>query len=130
MSLKSWLTRTSPPLNFLIASASESMASMSRWLVGSLYREREGEREKGQVRLILKRTCDEDPAPAPAPGTHSRRSMFGFFMQIMANTIRLCWPSESILILVPCILPLIPYRPMNPRHSSSLLWNPVLMSLG
>lgn len=35
MSLKSWLTSIIPPSNSLMASASASMVSMSRWLVGS-----------------------------------------------------------------------------------------------
>ena len=70
MSLKSWDTSTKPPLKPLMASASESMASMSRWLVGS-----------------------------------SNSNRLGFFMQIMANTRRLCWPSLNSPILVVCILP-------------------------
>ena len=35
ISRKSWLTRTNPPSKSLMASARESMVSMSRWLVGS-----------------------------------------------------------------------------------------------
>lgn len=35
MSRKSWLTRTMPPSKSLMASASASMVSMSKWLVGS-----------------------------------------------------------------------------------------------
>ena len=45
--------------------------------------------------------------------------MLGRAMQSMANTMRDFCPSLSSPMRVVCILPVTPYRPRNPRHSST-----------
>jgi len=47
------------------------------------------------------------------------RTMLGRAMQSMANTMRDFCPSLSSPMRVVCILPVTPYRPRNPRHSST-----------
>ena len=55
MSLKSWLTKITPPSKSLIASARESMVSMSRWLVGSSRSKRWGQRNANHAKTTRQR---------------------------------------------------------------------------
>ena len=59
MSLKSWLTKSTPPSKSLIASARESMVSMSRWLVGSSSNRRWGQRNANHAKITRQR-CPSD----------------------------------------------------------------------
>jgi len=59
ISLKSWLTIIIPPSKSLIASASASMVSMSRWLVGSSSSRRCGRCHASQAKITRHR-CPSD----------------------------------------------------------------------
>ena len=59
MSLKSWLTSIIPPLKELIASASASIVSISRWLVGSSSNRRWGLRNASHANITRHR-CPSD----------------------------------------------------------------------
>ena len=59
MSLKSWLTSIIPPLKELMASASASMVSISRWLVGSSSNRRWGLRNASHAN-ITRHLCPSD----------------------------------------------------------------------
>ena len=55
ISLKSWLTNSTPPSKLLIASASVSMVSKSRWLVGSSSNNRWGLCQANQANITRQR---------------------------------------------------------------------------
>jgi len=62
--------------------------------------------------------------------TSSSSSMFGFLMHMVANTMRDFCPSDSCLMRLVCILPLMPKRPRKARHWSTSLTKPLAASLG
>lgn len=121
---KSWDTITTPPSYALIAIASASMDSMSKWFVGS----------SDNLRLIWRETKSKGSDPPSkriwgcsmaswANTTLNRQS--GPVSRVMSNlTYRFRRPSESCLIGAVWWAPDKPKRPSWERHAWKFDWQP------
>jgi len=141
-----------------MASARESMASKSKWLVGCKkvtghkvqmlapvwpQRHKKGAFHKASKHsnYIMKRaylTSVQQLFPVlcgiqirhTGIRTSSSRSMLGLLRHMVAKTMRDFCPSDSCLMGLVCIFPLTPKRPKKARHWSTSFTKPAAGSLG